>query len=172
MVRGDCERPHRAGGFTLIELVMVFVAMSILGAVALTRYHEPAAITVSFEADHLARDIRHMQMLAITWGQTLRLTPAGASYSVSCVTASITPPCDASPVNDPAVSDETGNPAFTRTLKSSVTVAGAALDIDALGRPLSGGALLNGDTTYTLSGGAETSTVTVARLTGFVSVVY
>jgi len=46
------------------------------------------------------------------------------------------------------------------------------LDIDALGRPVAGGSLLNSDTSYTLTGGAETSTVTVARLTGFVSVVY
>jgi len=40
----------------------------------LTRYHDPAETTVSVEADHLARDIRHMQRLAMTWGQTLRLT--------------------------------------------------------------------------------------------------
>jgi prepilin-type N-terminal cleavage/methylation domain-containing protein len=167
----NCERPYRIRGFTLIELVMVMVVVAILGIVVMTRYR-PTEITVSIEADHLARDIRHMQRLAMTWGQTLRLTPAGASYSVSCVTVSITPPCDVSPVNDPAVTDQTGNPAFTRTLESSVTVAGAALDIDALGRPLTGGALFNGDTTYTLTGGTETSTVTVARLTGFVTVVY
>lgn len=164
--------PRRIGGFTLIELTMVIVIVSVFGAVAVARYHQPTEITASIEADHLARDIRHMQRLAMTWGQTLRLTPAGASYSVSCVTVSATPPCNVSPVNDPAVTDDAGNPAFTRTLKESVTVAGAALDIDALGRPVAGGALLNGDTVYTLTGGVETSTVTVARLTGFVSVVY
>lgn len=159
-------------GFTLIELTMVIVIVSVLGVVVLGRYHQPTEITASIEADHLARDIRHMQGLAMTWGQTLRLTPTGASYSVSCVTVSVTPPCNASPVNDPAVTDEAGNPAFTRALKESVTVAGATLDIDALGRPVAAGVLLNGDTTYTLTGGTETSTVTVARLTGFVTVVY
>jgi hypothetical protein len=74
-------------------------------------------------------------------------------------------------VVDPA----TGAPFETPVtgLENGVTVAGATLDIDALGRPLSGvGALLNGDTSYTLTGGAETSTVTVLRLTGFVDVVY
>ena len=166
------EYPRRIGGFTLIELTMVIVIVSVFGAVAVTRYHQPAQITASIEADHLVRDIRHMQRLAMTWGQTLRLTPAGASYSVSCVTVSATPPCNVSPVNDPAVTDEAGNPAFTRTLKESVTVAGAVLDIDALGRPVAGGALLVGNTTYTLTGGAQTSTVTVAQLTGFVTVVY
>ena len=167
MIKGNHEHPHRAGGFTLIELTMVMVVVGILGVVVLTRYHDPAETTVSIEADHLARDIRHMQMLAMTWGQTLRLTPAGASYNVRCVTASLTPPCDANPVIDPA-----NNEAFTRTLKEGVTVADAAIDLDALGRPVAAGVLFNGDTTYTLIGGAETSTVTVTRLTGFVSVVY
>lgn len=166
------ERPLRTSGFSLIELVMIIVVVSILGVVVLVRYHDPAETAVSIEADRLGRDIRHVQMLAMTWGQTLRLTAAGATYSVSCVTPSATPPCDVSPVNDPAVTDATGNPAFTRTLQSGITVAGATLDIDALGRPESGGALFNGDTTYTLTGGSETSTVTAARLTGFVSVVH
>jgi prepilin-type N-terminal cleavage/methylation domain-containing protein len=165
--------PRRIRGFTLIELVMVIVVVSILGVVVLTRYHEPAETAVSIEADRLGRDIRHVQLLAMTWGQTLRLTMAGTSYGVTCASGSATPPCNgALPVNDPAITDQSGNPAFTRTLQSGITVAGAALDLDALGRPVSGGVLINGDTTYTLTGGSETSTVTAARLTGFVSVVH
>jgi type II secretory pathway pseudopilin PulG len=157
----------------LIELVIVLLVVAVLGAMGTVRYYQPTEITVSIEADHLARDIRHMQRLAMTWGQTLRLTPAGASYSVTCASASVTPPCNGvAPVNDPAVTDTTGNPAFSRTLENSVTVSGAALDIDALGRPVAGGALLNGNTIYTLTGGTETSTVTVLRLTGFVDVAY
>lgn len=166
MLNRNRERPHQARGFSLVELVMVIVVVSILGVVVLTRYHEPAETTVSIEADHLARDIRHMQMLAMTWGQTLRLTAAGTGYNVSCVTAGPAP-CNVTPVVDPA-----GSTAFTRTLETGITVAGAALDIDALGRPVSGGVLFNGDTTYTLTGGSETSTVTAVRLTGFVSVVH
>lgn len=172
MLSRSRHRRCRVGGFTLIELVMIIVAVSILGVAMLTRYHDPVETAVSVEADRLGRDLRHVQMLAMTWGQTLRLTPAGGGYSVSCVTPSATPPCNVSPVNDPAVTDATGNPAFTRTLETGITVAGAALDIDALGRPVSGGALLNADTAYTLTGGSQSSTVTVARLTGFVSVVY
>jgi len=77
------------------------------------------------------------------------------------------PPCDGVLVIDPA-----NNEAFTRTLKEGVTVADAAIDLDALGRPVAAGVLFNGDTTYTLTGGAEISRVTVTRLTGFVGVVY
>lgn len=160
------NRYFRTRGFTLVELVMVIVVVAILGVVMLTRYHDPAETGVSIEADRLGRDIRHVQILAMTWGQTLRLTAAGTGYSVSCVTAG-SAPCNVAPVVDPATAA-----AFARTLETGITVAGAALDIDALGRPVSGGALLNADTVYTLTGGSQNSTVTVARLTGFVSVVY
>lgn len=161
----DCERSCQNRGFTLIEFVVIMIVLAALFVVVLAR-HQPTENSVSIEADHLARDIRHMQMLAMTWGQPLRLTAAGASYNVRCVTAGPAP-CNVAPVVDPATAT-----AFDRPLEPNVTVAGAALDVDALGRPVAGGALLNGDTTYTLSGGTKTSTVTVSRLTGFVSVVY
>jgi MSHA pilin protein MshC len=162
-------------GFTLIELVIVLLVVGVLGAIGMMRYYKPTEITVSIEADHLARDIRHMQRLAMTWGQTLRFSilPGNNGYRVICASGSAVPPCNGAvtAVTDPA----TGAPFETPVppgLQESVTVAGAALDIDALGRPVAAGVLLNGDTTYTLTGGTETSTVTVARLTGFVSVVY
>lgn len=162
-------------GFSLIELVMVIVVVSILGVVVMIRF-QPGETTVTVEADHLARDIRHMQALAMTWGQTLRLTPAGATYTVRCASGSSVAPCNGvNAVIDPAIGT-----AFTRTLESGVTItAGANFDVDALGRP---GAWTPGPVftlttgvpaaSFTLTGGSETSTVSVERLTGFVSVVY
>jgi len=157
----------RGRGFTLIEFLVVAVVVAALGAIALPRF-QPAETTVNIEADHLARDLRHMQMLAMTWGVTLRFTPAGGSYSVSCASGSATPPCNgASAVVDPA----TGS-SFVVALQNNVTVAGSALDMDGLGRPVAGGALLNADTSYTLTGGSKTASVTVQRLTGFLTMVY
>ena len=157
----------RMQGFNLIELVMVMVIVAVLGIVAMTRF-QSTEVSTTVEADHLARDIRHMQMLALTWGQTLRLTPTGGSYSVTCASGSATPPCNGAA----AVTDPASAAAFTRAFQPGVSVAGAALELDALGRPVSGGTLLTADRSFTLTGGAETSTVTVARLTGFVDVVH
>lgn len=173
------EYPHRIGGFTLIELVMIIVVIGLLGIVTLTRY-QPAELSVSIEADRLARDIRHTQMLAITWGQPLRLSAAGNAYSVSCASVSVTPPCNgAGPVTDPSNGE-----VFTRTLQPGVTfTAGVSFDFDSLGRP---GTWSAGPTftlslnpgapmvvvSLTLSAGSEMSVVSILELTGFVSVAY
>ena len=147
---------------------MVMVTVAALGVVAMTRL-ATTDVSVTTEADHLARDLRHAQLLAMTWGQTLRFTPAAGGYGVSCASGSSTPPCNgAAAVADPA---NAATP-FARTLQTGVTLGGAALDIDSLGRPVAAGALLTSDRAFTLTDGARTSTVNVARLTGFVAIVY
>lgn len=169
-------------GFTLVELIIVVLVVAVLGAMGVARYYQPTQITVGFEADHLARDIRHMQMLAITWGQTLRFSILAGNnrYRVTCASGSAVAPCTgALAVVDPATGAPFETPATG--LQSSVTVAGASFDFDALGRPGTWTAGAPPTFTlatavpaanFTLTGGSETSTVSVARLTGFVTVVY
>lgn len=151
---------RQANGFTLIELIMVMVVLGVLAAIAASRW-SAADATAGYQADLLARNIRHMQILAMSWGQPLRLTVASPTYTVSCVTSGATPPCNASPVIDPA----TGSP-FSETLSNGVTLAGAAATIDSLGRPVP----VTTATTYTLTAGAQTWSVNVAPLTGFTTV--
>jgi prepilin-type N-terminal cleavage/methylation domain-containing protein len=152
---------RQAKGFTMIELIVVMVVLGVLVAVTAMRWNTTDA-TAPYQADLLARNIRHMQMLAMSWGQPLQFTVASPTYSVSCVTASATPPCNAIPVIDPA-----SGKAFSETLVNNVTLAGAAIDIDSLGRPVSGGALLTVNRVYTLTAGAQTWSVTVSPITGF-----
>lgn len=153
-----------ASGFTLLELIATMLVLSVVAVTVSMRWGASDA-TISYQADLLARNLRHVQMLAMTWGQSLRLTGAGASYSVECVVASATPPCNTSPIIDPA----TGS-AFTLTLSNDVTVSATTVDIDSLGRLLSAGALLTTARVFTLSGAGQTWSVTAAPITGFVSV--
>ena len=154
----------RSAGFTLIELLATIVILAILTATVSMRWGATDS-TISYQADLLARNLRHVQMLAMTWGQALRVAGAGASYSVVCVTAGATPPCNVSPVIDPAT-----GAAFSVALSNNVTVSATTVDIDSLGRPLSAGVLLTTARIFTLSGAGQTWSVTVAPITGFVSV--
>jgi len=152
-------------GFTFVELIMVLVVGAVLAAVAASRWNATDA-TAPYQGELLARNIRHLQSLAMAWSQTLQLTPTSGGYSVSCATAGAAP-CNVSPVIDPA----TGSP-FSLALSYGVTLSGPALNIDSLGRPVSvpGGALLTTNQVYAINAGTQTWSVTVKPITGFVVV--
>ena len=154
----------RCAGFTLLELIATMLILSVLAVTVSMRWGATDA-TIPYQADLLARNIRHTQMLAMTWGQSLHINGAGAGYTVTCVTGTPTPPCNLSPVTDPA----TGS-AFSVTLSNNVAVSATSVDIDSLGRPVSAGALLTTTRVFTLSGAGQTWSVRVAPITGFVSV--
>ncbi len=158
-------RPRRDRGFTVVELVVVLVIAAVLAAVAAPRWNATGA-TAPYQGELLGRSIRHMQVLAMTWGHTLLLTPVSGGYSVSCASGA-SPPCNSgAPVVDPA----SGAP-FSVSLSYGVTLAGTPLYLDSLGRPVSAaGALLATNSVYTLSTGTQTWSVTVAPITGFVTV--
>lgn len=151
-------------GWSLLELTIVLVVGALLVIFAVRTFQPKDAIALE-QAERLRNDLRHVQMLAMTWGQALRVSAGANSYSVACVTAAATPPCNASPVVDPA----TGS-SFAVNLESSLTLAGPGynLDLDTLGRPLNGGALIAANAVFTISGANVARTVTVAPLTGFV----
>jgi type II secretory pathway pseudopilin PulG len=160
--------PGTARGWALIELAVLLAMVAILAAVAVAATAPPAEATLPYQAHRLARDIRHMQTLAQTWGRPLRLTAipgVNGSYSVSCVTAGVAT-CDASPVLDP-----TNGEAFSVTLQKGVALAVAGenpADLDSQGRPLTSlGDISTGTTTYTLTSGPATMTVAVQPITGF-----
>lgn len=153
-------RTHRSppAGFTLVELVVILLIISIVAVYAAVTTPSNAEATLSQQAHLLARHLRHAQTLAMTWGRPLRLTAGGGAYAVSCVTAGAAP-CDASPVTDPAT-----RAPFSVGLAYGVTVSGATVDFDVHGRPSAGA-------TFTLSGaGATDRTVALSVLTGFVAV--
>lgn len=156
------SRRCTGGGFTFVEVVMIVVIAAVLISLAILRFR-PLDVQSYQQADGLRNDLRHMQMLAITWGRPLRLTTAAGSYSVACVTAGAVP-CNVSPVIDPA----TGK-SFSVTLQTGLTLAGPGfnLDFDALGRPKNGAALTTTNSTFTISGGASVPNVVVSPTTGF-----
>jgi len=166
-MRSQGRAHKRQTGFTVVELVVVIVVLAVIAVFAATSATSPAETTLPSQAEQLARDIRHTQMLAATWGKALRIrvTPGvNGNYSVCCVAAGVcvvttTAPCNANPVVDPA----TGVP-FSRNLQKNAELAGpGTLDFNSLGTP-------SAAATYTLTVGTVSKTVTVQALTGFAAV--
>jgi prepilin-type N-terminal cleavage/methylation domain-containing protein len=155
-MHSDAATAHRRGnGFTIIELVVVLVFVGIISAFVLLKGLPRAGDSTSSyqQAQRLASDLRHAQMLALAWGKGLTFSAAGASYSVACATGFTGGPCGASPVIDPGRDGP-----FTVNL-DSVNVNTASVTFDILGKPL-------GPQSFTLSSGG---TVSVAADTGFVT---
>ena len=165
---------HQAG-FTLLELVAVILVLGVLAVFAAVRWQAIDTYTSTTQADQLARDIRHAQTLAISWGLPLRVSvnAGGTAYSVVCVNGTTVAPCVAAGniVVDPVTSQP-----YTVTLPAGVTLAPVAsnTDFDNFGRPVAAGVLMSANParTFTLSGGGNTATVVVAPITGFPQVAY
>jgi len=154
--------PRACAGFSLLELVVVLVVVAILVFFAVRTYHPREAIALQ-QAERLRNDLRNVQMLAITWNQPLRVTTAAGSYSISCVTAGVAP-CNVSPVVNPATGQS-----YLVNLEPGLTLAGPgfSLDLDTLGRPKNGAALIAANATFTITGASVARTVVVAPVTGF-----
>jgi hypothetical protein len=165
-------RAARAGGWTLAEFSMIVVIAAVLVYMSV-RVFAPLEAQAFQQAERLRNDVRHIQMLALTWNQPLRLTLASAtSYEVCCLNAAMTActtgaaPCAANPVVDPA----TGR-SFRVDLESGLTVSGTSpLEFDKLGRPCNGAALRTGSVSLAIAGGPSGRSVVIAPITGFASV--
>jgi Tfp pilus assembly protein FimT len=164
----------RQRGLTLIDALLVVVIVAIVSAYAVMRVRSTGENTLWYQAQQMASDIRHVQVLASTYGRSLQITASAGvngTYTVSCVSAT-TAPCPATLGS--AITDPVTGSAFTGALQDGVTLAVSGtnpLPFDMQGRPLtSGGAVSTASTTYTLTVNGTTATITVSPITGFVGV--
>jgi prepilin-type N-terminal cleavage/methylation domain-containing protein len=158
--------PHRRG-FTLLDLSVALLILAILAVALVPRWD--AGTLVALQAHLLSHNLRHAQALAMTRGETLTVEVLGASCPAGCQpqpTAACYQVRDtAGVIDDPA----TGQP-FCVGLDQGITLTGAAVSFDSLGRPVSGGALAASSQTLSLSSSTGSASVFVAPVSGFASV--
>ncbi len=155
-------------GFTLLEFVIIILMIGILSATVSLKLSAPGQHSVTTQADVFRRDLSHIQLLAISTDQRLRLSVNTGGYTVATCTTSA---CSATnPLNDPATGQN-----FSVTLTDGVTFSSAStLDFDSLGRPQTGGSLIatNPARSFTLGSSGRSVTVTVLPITGFAQTSY
>lgn len=158
-------RPRRPlpQGFTLLEAVFTTVLLAVLGSYAVMKMPPPAALTLPGQAQALADLLRRAQGLAMARAQRMGagVATAGANGRMALACTTGTTPCS---------TDE------TLDFSQGVVLGGGSVHFNSLGQPVNAaGTPLAADTSFTLSltgagGTAATYTVTVAALTGRVSV--
>jgi prepilin-type N-terminal cleavage/methylation domain-containing protein len=160
------------GGFSLIELVVVIVMTGVLSAVAVISINAKAQHSATVQADQFRRDLSHLQLLAISQANRLKLTVASTGYSV-CLAATVT--CNlANAIANPAT-----GAAFSVLLTDGVGFTGGTGDyyFDSLGRPVAGAtgvALVADPILFSVNGVGRTTAVdiTVLPITGFAQTDY
>ncbi len=146
----------RLKGYTLIEVVIVLGIISSLAAVAIPRFTNFDSTLIA-QAHRLARDLRHVQAMAMNQGRTLVFNVQSVkNYRITFSGNTVTDPATMQP--------------YSVTLDSNVTLTGADTAIDSLGRPVAAGSLLSVERVFTLNGNSRTAAVTLSPVTGFVTV--
>lgn len=158
-------------GMTLIELVLVIIIISILGAVGSAQISSSEKLTLSQQARAFSSQLRHAQFLASNWGCDIAVTVTATKYEatyendyfaegkVDCIAGNV--------VKDPASGQD-----FSITLDDSATFTKTgSFYFDVMGRPkvVVTDALLGVDTTFEMNYGTETWESTIVPVTGFVS---
>lgn len=129
------ESRHPAGGFTLVELVMVIVVLGALAAFALPRLVDVTAFRLRAFADELAAQTMAMHRLALAQRRpvVMTLTPTGASFAYAAGGTLVSLPC---PAGAATCITETGTRTVTFNAANSgrtTTSTGAALPVTITG---------------------------------------
>jgi len=84
------DRVISAGGFTLVELIVILLVIAVIAAIAAPRMSTDPAL-VSAQAEQLAGDIRYVQSLAMTQAQRYRINLNATGYTFTLGDAGGTP---------------------------------------------------------------------------------
>jgi len=145
-------------GFTLIELILVLLIVSILSIYAMIRF-PGNGINLSAQTDQIVADIRHTQSLAINRGQRYRINFSSDRYWISNIDNTVS-----------YIHPASGTSTILLDTGIALTTTHGFLVFDGAGAPytntLTPGSALAADAVVTLSESGETHTIRVSPETG------
>jgi type II secretion system protein H len=156
----------KQNGFTLVEIIIVIVIISIAALIAVPMMSSAGDIQVRAAADMIAADLEYAKSMAVSRQKTYKVIfdTAAESYRLAVyengITTTITHPVNA---GKPYAVNFKADSRVSQVNISSVSFAGSEVDFDSVGSPNSGGVV-------TLKASGKTVTVTVEAGTGFISV--
>lgn len=155
-------------GFSLIELVIIILIISILAIIPLFNLQTGININVEAQAQQFANDIRYTQSLAMSKEERYRITKlSSSSYQIlnSSATAIVFPSGSSTITLSSGITFGT----WTNLPNNLIAFNGQGMPYLDTGVP---GTALTSGTTYsiTLTNGATTSTVSITPITGRVIV--
>ena len=158
ILRGIC------GGFTIVEIVIIVVVISIAALVAIPMMSSAASLQIRSAANMISADLEYARSIAISMGQNYKVvfdTAADSYKIVDPLGATIQHPVKK---GFPYVIDFQNESRLSRV---DITIAEFNGDqtvvFDCLGSPDSGGTVI-------LQADGTTKTVTVEPVTGFISI--
>jgi prepilin-type N-terminal cleavage/methylation domain-containing protein len=156
----------KRNGFTLIEIIVVIVIISIAALLVIPMMGSAGDIQVRAAADMIAADLEYAKSMAISRQKTYKVIfdTVAESYRLAVyengITTTITHPVNA---GKPYAVNFKADSRVSQVNIDSVSFAGSEVDFDSVGSPNSGGQIV-------LKAGGKTVTVSVEAGTGFISV--
>lgn len=150
--RGRSER--KAGGFTLVELVVILLLVAILSAIAFPRILADDLRVVPV-AERMAAEIRYAQALAMTHGEAHQFRVGGGSFRITRTDSG----CGASGSSVPLSDGEVSGSYQGLNVSGSTCISFSSL----FGTP-------SGSHTVQVSGSGNSAAIQVSSGTGYVLV--
>lgn len=161
--------PHRARGFTMVELVVTLVILGIMAATALPRMSGLGAFDATGYADQTRALLRYGQKAAIAQRRWVAVNVGANPPTLCSQTYSTYPTCASTCTGGTTIALPGGS---IRAPQSSTTLTGSTVVcFDAVGRPFVSGAntALAAATTLSVNdSGSLARTITVEAQTGYV----
>lgn len=154
------RKQKKQNGFTLAELMLVIVLISIIAVIAVPRF--TTSPNLDAQTQQLLSDLRYTQMLAITHGQRFRVNfTLPSSYDITNLAGTAVP--------NPSTNTNTITMSSGITLSGLTNLPNNLVAFDERGIPYSDSAAttaLAANATITLTRNGITRTITITQQTG------